>query len=346
MLTTIIGRPGDGVDLKQYLLGALVSHAGGRACVRAGFAYVTRSGATDLIGAMELSPQWRGARKRWLVGVHHAISEPAAIDALAALPNSQVRLAVCGESIRAAIIGRSIFHAKVVAVGFSGTSKISSIFAGSANLTSSAMGTSARNYEAGLFWGAKVPKSEAQTFNQWWDMAWSQALRATSANLDTYISERERFLRSNPDIILGTIAAAPEAVASARMLWIEAGEMSGGARNQIEFGEELAAFFGPLSPAQRLITILRGGRAWNDRPLTPKRTTFGVRIWRLSLPTLAQSGLQYPQRTICFQKGDLEGVYQLEVADSDSELAKSWRESTHRRGVVARTGGGRSYGFA
>ena len=64
--------------------------------------------------------------------------------------------------------------------------------------------------------------------------------------------------------------------------------MSGGSRNPVEFNRELAAFFGEPVSEQRQIHIEVGSEAWDDRPLSPKTTTFGADIWRLGLPTEAQ----------------------------------------------------------
>ena len=124
--------------------------------------------------------------------------------------------------------------------------------------------------------------------------------------------------------------------------------MSGGSRNQVEFSYELAEFFAPSIQAQRWLTLRAGNRSWNDRPLSPKTTTFGVDIWRLSLPTQSQSGMRYPDRVIKFERligaGGRE-AFQIAVADVGSEQHQRWRQEAIDRGAVGTTSGDREYGI-
>lgn len=124
--------------------------------------------------------------------------------------------------------------------------------------------------------------------------------------------------------------------------------MSGGSRNQVEFSQEVAEFFAPAIDSQRCwLTILAGSKTFNDRPLTPKTTTFGVDIWRLSLPTQTQCGMRYPDRVIRFervQKGRRD-AFRLAVADVGSEQHRQWRADAGARGHVATTSGDREYGI-
>src|SRR3954469_8509198 len=92
----LLGRPGEGVRLGETISTLLAQQPLGSLRTRGGFAYVTRTGTDQMQAVMAGSDRWPITTKRWLVGVHQAISEPSAIDALAQLPKSQVRLAVCG----------------------------------------------------------------------------------------------------------------------------------------------------------------------------------------------------------------------------------------------------------
>jgi hypothetical protein len=242
-----------------------------------------------------------------------------------------------------------VFHAKVLAVDIGKSHAISALIAGSANLTGAAIGSKARNFEAGLAWKGDVELGVAQQFTAWWEDAWSGGIKATQAIIEKYVKERDKFLIKNPGVLLETSPHLPAELQDATILWVEAGDMSGGSRNQVEFNADLAAFFGPVSADQRLLTITSAKNRWSDRPLSPKQTTFGGNIWRLSLPTVAMGGFVYPGRTIWFKKEETPNgtQYRLDVADIESAKAKAWREDTHRTGVVGRTGGGggRSYGF-
>jgi hypothetical protein len=134
----------------------------------------------------------------------------------------------------------------------------------------------------------------------------------------------------------------------ATVLWIEAGAMSGGSRNQVEFAQDLAEFFAPAIEAQRWLTLTAGSRSWSDRTLSPKRTTFGVDIWRLSLPTQAQSGMRYPDRIIRFERVQGPGgreAFRIAVADVGSNQHERWRHEALERGEVGTTSGDREYGI-
>lgn len=125
--------------------------------------------------------------------------------------------------------------------------------------------------------------------------------------------------------------------------------MSGGSRNQVEFTEELAGFFAPAIEAQRWLTIVAGPRSWSDRTLSQKRTTFGVKIWRLSLPTQTQSGMRYPDRVIRFER--VPGrtgrqTFRIAVADVGSAQHERWRQASADHGVVETTSGDREFGLS
>jgi HKD family nuclease len=320
MLELDHGRPGAGVDLKRHLVDALSGPSQSPLRLRAGFAYVTRTGIKEVFDDLAALPRWRDTKKRWLVGIHHAISEPVAISALVNLPNSEVRLALCNLSMQSAILGRQMFHAKVLGIDVGKKHVLSTLIAGSANLTGAAIGPRARNFEIGFACKADVDAKVAAQFGHWWDDAWEEGVSATSLIIDEYVRNRDLFLRANPDVLVETSMPSASAVSAANMLWIEAGSMSGGSRNQVEFSADLAAFFGPVVEQRRLLTIVVGSNSWSDRPLTPKRTTFDVGIWRLSLPTAARSGFEYPGRTICFSKEETASgtEYRLDVADDES----------------------------
>jgi hypothetical protein len=166
---------------------------------RAGFAYITRSGLTEVLPHAAMHDGFHKARKQWLVGIHHAISEPAAVEELVNLGRSEVRLAVGDDTIVNAIRGRSIFHAKTIMVHSGRKQRDVSLVAGSANLTRGALGRHARNYELCVFM-PQLEVTQVVALNSWWKAAWSAALAATPSNLDSYARAREKFVRKNPDL--------------------------------------------------------------------------------------------------------------------------------------------------
>ena len=123
--------------------------------------------------------------------------------------------------------------------------------------------------------------------------------------------------------------------------------MSGGSRNQVEFNRELASFFGPVTDSSRNLRVVANDHLWEDRPLTPKTTSFGVDIWRLSLPTATKGGFEYPETVLKFRRcRDRKGIYfELEVSEEEEPSHKKWRAKAHRFGYVGLTSGQRAYGF-
>ncbi len=136
-----------------------------------------------------------------------------------------------------------------------------------------------------------------------------------------------------------------DGISVASSLWIEAGAMSGGSRNQVEFAEELATFFGPPVFAAQLITVQTPNKTFEGCTFSAKTTTFGVQIWRLSLPTESKSGLSYPGKIIHFTRTKSPVFFKLSVADMDSERALEWNDLASANGVTSATSGSRRYGY-
>jgi uncharacterized protein YlzI (FlbEa/FlbD family) len=348
MLHLDLGRPGSGLDFRQHLVDTISTRPDTPIRMRAGFAYVTRSGTSEVLNPLGSVPSWISTRKQWLVGVHHGITQPVAITVLGNLPNSEVRLATCGLPLRDSILGMKIFHAKTIAFDDGQTPGLLALMAGSANLTGAAIGNSSRNFEANITWAAPVDTQISSQFDIWWNEAWTASIEATSKNFDKYVKERERFLEQNPDVLIEASAHSLSDLIGAGKFWIEAGRMStGGSHNAVDLNRDLAGFFGPPSRQRKQLTIVAGKKRWNNRPLSPKRTTLGVQLWRLSLPTLDMGGFDYKDQIICFTKKMLadETAYELDVADPESAKARRWRADAQRSGVLGRTGGGHNYAF-
>ena len=134
-----------------------------------------------------------------------------------------------------------------------------------------------------------------------------------------------------------------------RVLWIEAGDMSGGSRNQIEFDEDLAGFFEvdlPRVGSSVELAIDVTGRKWHDCGLAAKMTTFGVTIYRLNLPTAAKGGFDYPGTVLKFAPSGGR-YFRVHVADHGSADHLAWRAASVADGTLSVTGGagGREFGF-
>ena len=73
--------------------------------------------------------------------------------------------------------------------------------------------------------------------------------------IERYAELRDAFIRTNPVILEIADPPSLQTLENATTFWIEAGAMSGGSRNQVEFNRELAAFFGPVLSHQRWLVI-------------------------------------------------------------------------------------------
>lgn len=348
----VLSAPGDPVDLNAFLTSAFQFRHSPR-LIRLGFALAKESGVDALASALPDRSEWDRARKEWLIGIQFGLTQPEALHRLLNMPGSVIRLH--GWQPASAVGRRSMFrvgsfHPKVIAAGEANPSRVTALLIGSGNLTGAAFGTVPMNYEAGItVVGRNIAAHQLiAPFNLWWQRAWKESLELTHPLIDEYARTRAVVLQENPDLRRFIEASAREGAQFGAVFWIEAGAMSGGARNQIEFAADLAPFFGPLERQRRDLRIRLGGHMWPDRPFSYKVTTFGVEIWRLSLPTEANGGFDYVGRVIRFRRSqDAAGlIFDLKVTDTGSAEFRRWKRESEVRGHVGMTGGGREYGLA
>jgi hypothetical protein len=349
-LALLTGYPGTPMDLGRILAG-VYRRAHGPSITRLGFAYVSDYGLDALLSGLQNIAGWRDTIKEWIVGLHHGITEPKALERIRTLPNSRPRVFIGAErlSTTSLRIGR-VFHAKIVSVtsGVRPSGVPVCLLASSANLTGAALGLNGRNYEAGMAaFGSLIARTQYEQFRRWWARACTESDGVTDVLLDQYTRLRDQFLLRNSDSLADLDPPSLPELGAAGTLWIEAGAMSGGSRNQVEFSEELAEFFGPIERATRLLRIRANAKEWDDRPLSHKITTFGVEIWRLSLPTENSGGFYYPGKVICLRRfTNRDGQYvEVDVAGPRSQKYARWRSTAHRQGYVGLTSGQRAYGF-
>lgn len=322
----------------------------GRSFVRAGFAYATLGGAKTLVSHAESVDNWADADKAFLIGIHQAITEPSALDFLRDVTNSEVRAFVPGSKLRVeAFDATPVFHAKVLAVSTAGSRNMRLLQAGSTNLTSSAIANRPKNYEFSLAIQATVAASldSEKLFNTWWSHLWAQSRRVDKQFIQKYAELRRQVLDRNP--ILRSAAEPPSGIGEAEYFFSEVGAASGppGARHQIEFPESLARFFGGIKRQRRNISLRRGNRTWTGRPLSYKKTTYGVEIWRLGMPTQPTGGDPIAERAIRFRRTPSHGAFEFEVVDVGSQEFDEWVRLANRHGHLGATHGERArrYGF-
>ena len=212
--------------------------------VIAGFAYASLAGVNRLLADLNCA-EWENARKSFVVSGSQGITEPAAIRALMAQPNIDVRMAVPGRRLeKKALFSHPLFHAKTIF--FENTkSKKFLIFVSSANLTGGAIGFTPKNFECGavIFSSrSNSMQSELRKFDNWWSEVWDASLVMNAGRLRKYASYRTDFFTRNPDTLHFTEPSSD--IRNATHFWIHVGAASGVQRHQVEFPQLLASFFG------------------------------------------------------------------------------------------------------
>jgi len=137
-------------------------------------------------------------------------------------------------------------------------------------------------------------------------------------------------------------------IEDATYFWIEAGGMQGGSRNQVEFTDDLVAYFDEKSRSsgQAFLAYDKETKAFGALTNRAQDYDQWVNKWRLSLITKAKGGVDYAGRVIQLEKRKIgqSYVYVISVADSGSADHVAWRSSSKH---VGSTGGaeGREYGY-
>jgi len=325
-------------------------HTTENSVLRIACAYLSQTGLDTI--ASQLLPggnAFQDYRSEWVIGIDHGLSEPRALTTILNWQRATLRLFCPGRRLNAnALKGKPRLHAKVVALIRHDDGRISWMVPGSANITGAAMGPGAQNFEMGVGYSDPI-EADSQLFHRWWREVARAGINATGEIISRYASLRQHYLTAVPDRLDDLDPPAHVDIRNAQHLWIEAGAMSGPPehRHQVEFAEDLAAFF--RAPRRNMQINLRYGPGEEfPRPLTFRGTARGqfVEIWRLGLLTPTMGGPAYVGRVVRFSRLNANH-YAMEVMDRGSAVAQRWLRDANRMGYVGRTGGasGRRFGF-
>lgn len=317
--------------------------------LRGGFAFVSWGGAQTLIDRLHATPGWVKREKHFLVGLFQGITEPAALDLLRTVPNTTLKVFLPRKRLdEQSLFTKPMFHPKVLAITSRAGKKLSFIQVSSANLTVSAIGILPQNHELGVSLSdvsGNIDSDDA--FMSWWTGLWNSGRIASPKLIADYASIRRKFVKKNP-IVLSNLDP-PTEIATAETFFIEVGAGSGppGQRHQVEFTESLAQFFGTVVRGRRDVTLRRSGQEWTGRPLSYKRTTYGVEIWRLGMPTQASGGVPVAERAIMFRRTAVPNVFDFEVSKVSASAYSEWVRDANRYGHLGATHGlrQRQFGF-
>lgn len=137
-------------------------------------------------------------------------------------------------------------------------------------------------------------------------------------------------------------------IEQATYFWVEAGDMSGGSRNQMEFTDEMALFFDEKSRSSEQVFVAfdKEKKAFCTFSNRGQDYDQWVNKWRLSLITKAKGGVDYAGRVVGFEKRKVgqSFAYVITVADIGSDLHQKWRSNSTYVGSTAGAEG-RAYGY-
>jgi hypothetical protein len=318
-------------------------------------AYVTTSG-TGLL--LDVLTRRLGARrvdvipKALVTSFDFGLTDPAALEAWAAMPSATVRVAG-GAAVRRGSLRPSVaFHPKLYLFGYSAAHSAGLV--GSSNLTGRGLSI---NTEAG--WSSPDLARAAS------EAAFALASEGTEP-LTPELLKAYRALRvaqpPPPQLArevepvplnavpqLGTLPIFVDAVDAGlvvpgdfEQMWVQVEKLQGGSGNQLELpraGQRFFGFYftGYASKAKVTIgtPVLRAGnKRWTDRLLTWHGNN---RMERMNLPTLTQGGFVYDDTAVMFRRL-ANGEFELIIAGWDSDLARSWREASAASGEIFKAG--------
>lgn len=316
----------------------------GPSLIRVAAAYATFSGVR-LLREQTRIEAIVSVDKRFLIGIDWFRSEPAALEALAALRNSQVRI-VDGEYLVDSRLcrPRRTFHPKAYFIG----GQADLLIVGSANLSANGL---ARSIELSLTTGANA---DIVPFKAWFDDTWQGAalwsrIRGRYSSLYEAAKVREHVVTEDDDIVdprvLSLRWVTPERLRilrAAQHLWVDVGglhnrDLQGLPGTDLQFTQMTRVFFG------RPATIVPGNSPLGEVRLTmtgaqpqirPMKFNKSSSMDRLSLPIPGERGWppKYDYETILFSKAS-DGSYAVELATGSRA---TWRRRSKAHGFIIR----------
>ncbi len=309
------------------------------------------------------SPRWTDVTKRWLVSIDFALTEPAALEFLAKLPNSEVRIPNALADTFPNIRPRRRFHDKLYTFEMSRAPDAVALFTGSANLT---LGGLQLNDEqaVGMVWTPPLGISEQTMFDrfiakkQLIEELFSQSLRLTSGllaeyrgawakngeNAETDGSVVSRVLVPDPVIAIDQASA----LAAANSFWVDVRYVTpnrghGLSGNQIDLPRGARVFFGFTAERVPRNTVLGAVQISYQDQVTPCHMRFGNnQMDKLNLPIPGAGGpATYMDQTLIFSR-EPNDVFELQVrplAESDT-----WKARSSERDTLYEMQGGRQFG--
>lgn len=342
------GGPGRPIPIHDYVQESLADIDSPKQ-VRAGFAYATSDGLGELCA--ENGNDWRDdAESKWIIGLDHGLTSIDVLEELDNHPNTEVRVIFPGDGLtRETLNKRPRFHAKLLYLESGSTPDQEHLITTSANMTGSALGRLPTNFEVGLVKSRNsgLSDDEVDTFEDWWDLAWSESVQVTDELIEAYTVAKAAYQDENPGVSEYENTDTVEYASDADHLYLETLKMTAGSRNQLELNQECTRFFSDSGTLPNFVDITCGDFGPDECTLTTRTTDppFGVEIGLLYLPT----EFDYQYSVVHLEKAGIgdsgNPVFEMTIADSHDDVVDDWRNHAESRGGIGETRGGREYGY-
>lgn len=323
-------------------------------------AYATRSGAGQLIGALESAgTPWRDARKVFVVGLDFGLTEPAAIEYLDGLPNSECRIYDVDAILASKLVPRAgAYHPKVYAFFDHQTvsrARASSGIIGSVNLTGAAL---SRNIEAYVKFDVSQDPTWLTSLSKQIVSLTKASKRVDGAMLSAYRALRPQRPAPPPEEPVPGVASAGansraldpsllRALRAARFFWTQTFSITqnrghGNPGNQVDIKRGARAFFG-----------FDGGRTYEPNTVLGSVDTvfagaehqtslrFGDNMQdKVNLPVPPSGHPGYADSYLCWERVG-PGRFRLTVSNDGS----IWKAASQAAGTLFKMKSGREWGF-
>ena len=335
--------------------------------VRSAVAYATLHGCQDLIGKYSRSMRnWSRIHKQWLISIDFGRTEATALEFLAALPNSEVRIPDAEDLLRHRLIPARCFHPKTV-IFDCGTDELRlpvALFIGSANLTRSGILTGVE-HATSMVWLEPLTRSESRQFNElreelrWWEEAWQSASILTPSLVTRYNAVRpvlpredssrsvNRFASPNPRVVEIQPGAA---WSCARCFWVQTRQLYrnlnfGNIGNQVDLRRGTRVYFGCAPDVVPPNTVMGHVDLQYDQfPPRNCSVRFGDnQMDKINLPVPGEDGpATYDNSVIHFER---TGPSRFRIRLGTNAEITQWTQRSELQGLRYTLAGGRAFGF-
>ena len=362
-------------EASQKAVRQLLGTAAGAASfarLRAAYAYATAGGAQLAAWTIAtVSGDWEAMDKRWLISIDWGHTDPVALEFLASLPRSAVRVPYADEVLRRNLVPAVCFHPKTAIFDCGRIDKPpTSLVVGSANLTVSGLETGHEHAAAAIWLSGRLSRDAATQLSlmqqqaKHMEQVWRNATPVTAAVIDQYRRKWRRRQVSSEDgsaaaqSVIGDARGARRRfelplttsaeVARANALWIEVQYVvenlgRGMPGNQIDMQRGSRVFFGFSAQAVPRNTQFGDVRIDHRGHVSTHHMRFANNYMdRLNLPIPGAGGPPtYRDSMLLFTRRP-NGAFNLEVG-SASQI-RAWKTRSRRQGTLFAMRGGRQWG--